>query len=60
MSVDTASTAADMPRPLTLDERREHRRLTKRWATMKATSAEISRCMELDRQDAAVKRRLNG
>jgi hypothetical protein len=42
---------------LTAKERRELARLSKRWACMKATRAEILRCMELEREEAAAKRR---
>jgi hypothetical protein len=33
-------------------ERREHHRLTRKWATGRATAKEMRRCMELDRKAA--------
>jgi hypothetical protein len=38
---------------MTSKEKREHIKLARRWAAMKATKAEIMRCMELDRRAIA-------
>lgn len=35
---------------MTTTERREHRRLLKRWSERRATMREMLRCMELDRK----------
>ena len=35
---------------MTAAERKEHNKLSRLWATKRATTAQIKRCMELDRQ----------
>lgn len=41
---------------MTLCEQKEHAKLTRLWATWKATRMQILRCMELDRKSAAERR----
>jgi len=41
---------------MTAQEKREHKRLQKKWMLRKATMAEMSRCMLLDRKAARLAR----
>jgi hypothetical protein len=40
---------------MTARERNEHDKLTKLWATGRATKKQIERCMELDRKESATR-----
>jgi hypothetical protein len=41
---------------MTTQERKEHRRLTDKWARGKADMGEMARCMVLDRKDSRERR----
>jgi hypothetical protein len=48
------------PDKMTKDEQREHKRLQKKWMLRKATTAEMSRCMLLDRKANRLAREAQG